>query len=154
MWEWTQLEQTASRLIRNAGSWYDHGRVYHGYTHYGEVLGAGIGPGSNSHYMSLSSIKNNEKLGVAIEIIDQDNDFYYLAFENSKDFRRYWKDYNFHFFFERKIKNIWSSLNIVYSRSLNYQWELTDESRLPYYRNGRDVNNIHIDLKLVIPVKF
>jgi len=154
MWEWTQLEQTASRIIRNAGSWYDHGRVYHGYTHYGEVLGAGIGPGSNSHYISLSSIKNNEKLGFAVEIIDQDNDFYYLAFENSKDFRRYWKDYNFHVFLEKKIKNIWTTLNFVYSRSLNYQWELTDESKLPYYRNGRDVNNIHIDLKLVIPIKF
>ena len=23
-WEWTQMEQTASRLIRNAGSWYEH----------------------------------------------------------------------------------------------------------------------------------
>jgi hypothetical protein len=24
-WEWTQMEQTASRLLRNAGSWYEHG---------------------------------------------------------------------------------------------------------------------------------
>ena len=39
-WEWTQMEQTASRLLRNAGSWYEHRCVYHGYTNYGEVLEA------------------------------------------------------------------------------------------------------------------
>ena len=27
-WEWTQMEQNASRLVRNAGSWYEHGYVY------------------------------------------------------------------------------------------------------------------------------
>ncbi|MCH1612786.1 MAG: capsule assembly Wzi family protein, partial [Flavobacteriales bacterium] len=76
-WEWTQMEQTASRLVRNAGSWYMHGRVYHGYTNNGEVMGAGIGPGSNSQYFSISKINENQRLGGALEIIDQDNDFYY-----------------------------------------------------------------------------
>ena len=38
------MEQTGGRLIRNAGSWYMHYRVYHGYTNNGEVMGAGIGP--------------------------------------------------------------------------------------------------------------
>lgn len=56
-WEWTQMEQTASRLVRDAGSWYVHARVYDGYTNNGEVLGAGIGPGSNSQYFSLSKLK-------------------------------------------------------------------------------------------------
>jgi hypothetical protein len=37
-WEWTQMEQTASRLLRNAGSWYEHGWTYDGYTNEGEVL--------------------------------------------------------------------------------------------------------------------
>jgi hypothetical protein len=39
-WEWTQMEQTASRLLRNAGSWYEHGWTFDGYTNEGEVLGA------------------------------------------------------------------------------------------------------------------
>ena len=71
------MEQTASRLLRNAGSWYEHGWTYDGYTNEGEVLGAGIGPGSNSHYFALSRIRDKEKLGIALEIIDQDNDFYH-----------------------------------------------------------------------------
>ena len=55
-WEWTQMEQTASRLIRNAGSWYEHYWVYDGYTNR-EVLGSSIGPGSNSHYFSINKLE-------------------------------------------------------------------------------------------------
>ena len=44
-WEWTQMEQAATRLVRNAGSWYEHSFVYDGYTNKGEVLGSSIGPG-------------------------------------------------------------------------------------------------------------
>ena len=153
-WEWTQMEQTASRLVRNAGSWYMHGRVYHGYTNNGEVMGAGIGPGSNSQYFSISKISENQRLGGALEIIDQDNDFYYMAFEDSKDFRRYWKDFNLHLFYEKKFKDFWGSFNIMYSRSLNYQWELLNDPALPYYHPGRDVNNFHIDFKLTYPIQF
>ena len=60
-WEWTQMEQTASRLLRNAGSWYEHSWTYDGYTNEGEVLGAGIGPGSNSHYFALNRIRDKER---------------------------------------------------------------------------------------------
>jgi hypothetical protein len=153
-WEWTQMEQTASRLLRNAGSWYMHNRVYHGFTNNGEVMGAGIGPGSNSQYFSISKVNENQRLGGALEIIDQDNDFYYMAFEDSKDFRRYWKDFNFHLFYEKKFKNFWGTFNILYSRSLNYQWELLNDPALPYYHPGKDVNNFHIDFKLTYPIQF
>ena len=153
-WEWTQMEQTASRLIRDSKSWYRHGKVLHGFTHYGEVMGAGIGPGSNSQYFSLAKLDGYKRLGAALEIIDQDNDFYYLAFEDSKDFRRYWKDFNFHLFYEKKFKNFWGSFNMMYSRSLNYQWELINDPALPYYHPGRDVNNFHIDFKLTYPIQF
>ena len=131
-----------------------HGNVRDGYTNNGEVIGAGIGPGSNSQYFSIAKINNKVRFGGAIEIIDQDNDFYYLAFEDSGDFRRYWKDYNFHLFYEKKFEKFWGSLNIMYSRSLNYQWELLIDSTLPYYHPGRDVNNFHIDFKLTYPIKF
>ncbi len=153
-WEWTQMEQTASRLVRNASSWYMHSRVYHGFTNNGEVIGAGIGPGSNSQYFSISKINENQRLGGAVEIIDQDNDFYYMAFGDSNDFRRYWKDFNFHLFYEKKFKDFWGSFNIMYSRSLNYQWELLNDPALPYYHPGRDVNNFHLDFKLTYPINF
>ena len=97
------MEQSASRLVRNANSWYEHHWIYHGYTNFGEVLGSGIGPGSNSHYLSLSRVNGLDNYGISIEIVDNDNDFYYEAFTDSKDFRRYWKDLNLHLNFQKKI---------------------------------------------------
>ena len=150
-WEWTQMEQTASRLLRNASSWYMHRWVYDGYTNEGEVLGAGIGPGSNSHYFALNRIRDKEKLGLALEIVDQDNDFYHEAFSSAQDFRRYWKDFNFHLNYTKKFRNFWLSTNIMYSRSLNYQWDL-DDTATPYYHPGNDVNNFHLALKLAYSI--
>ena len=145
------MEQTASRLIRNAGSWYEHNYTSDGYTNEGEVLGAGIGPGSNSHYFALSRIRDKEKLGIALEIIDQDNDFYHEAFANNGgswgDYRRYWKDFNLHLNFSKKYNRFWLSSNLMYSRSLNYQWDL-DDTATEYYHPGNDVNNFHMTLKL------
>ena len=153
-WEWTQMEQTASRLLRNAGSWYEHSWTYDGYTNNGEVLGASIGPGSNSHYFALNRIKEKEKIGIAFEIIDQDNDFYHEAFSSARDPRRYWKDFNFHFNFTKKINSFWFGSNIIYSRSLNYKWDLNDNAT-NYYSPGNDLNNFHVNFKLayLIPLR-
>ena len=146
-WEWTQMEQSASRLLRNAGSWYQHGYVYDGYTNRGEVLGSSIGPGSNSHFISIERLRKNEKIGIALEIIDNDNDFYHEAFATANDFRRYWKDINFHIKYHNSFKNYVISSNLVYNRSLNYQWELDDNVQ-PYYHNGNDLDNLHLNIKI------
>ncbi len=147
-WEWTQMEQTAGRLLRPASSWYMHGYVYHGYTNNGEVLGSSIGPGSNSHYFTLKRFSKNKFYSIGFEIIDNDNDFYYEAFESSKDFRRYWKDFNIHLKYSRLFKKFWVSSNLVYSRSLNYQWGLEESAVEPYYKPGIDMNNFHSTIKI------
>ncbi|MDB4011051.1 capsule assembly Wzi family protein [Polaribacter sp.] len=152
-WERTLMQQTSSRLLRNAGSWYVHGNVRHGYTNNGEVLGAGIGPGGNSQYFEVAMIDKLDRYGVAFEIIDQDNDFFISAFEESQDFRRYWKDFNVHFNVQKKYKNFWGRINVIYSRSLNYQWEIDDITD-PYYHSGSDVNNLHINFNLTYHFNF
>ena len=40
-------------------------------------------------------------MGLGFEIIDNNNDFYYYAFEDAQDARRYWKDFNLHLNFEK-----------------------------------------------------
>ena len=145
-WEWTQMEQTGSRLIRNSGSWYEHIYVYDGYTNKGEVLGSAIGPGSNSHFFSFNRIRNKELIGIGLEIVDNDNDFYHEAFASAKDFRRYWKDINLHFKYNKSFNHFNISTNLIYIRSLNYQWEI-DDYATPYYHPGRDVDNFHLSLK-------
>ena len=143
------MEQNASRLLRNAGSWYEHSYVYDGYTNNGEVLGSSIGPGSNSHYLSINRVRLNEKIGVGIEIVDQDNDFYHDAFASARDYRRYWKDINLHLKFNKKFKNFLLSNNLIYSRSLNYQWEL-DDGALPYHHQEMTLIILVLQLKFLI----
>ncbi len=146
-WEWTQMEQTAGRLLRNAASWYEHVYVYDGYTNRGEVLGSSIGPGSNSHYLSINKLNKSGNIGLFFEIIDHDNDFYYEAFESAQDYRRYWKDLNFGINYNRKFNNFILSGVFAYIRSMNYQWQLDDLIE-PYYHKGRDLDNFHLNLKL------
>ena len=153
-WEWTSLGQSGSRVLRNASSWYLHFTERHGYTNYGEVMGAAIGPGSNAQYFGLKRVEGTTQYGVSFEIVQQDNDFLYYAFEDSKDFRRYWKDFNFGLNYQKKFKNLWLSSELIYSRSLNYQWELVENVNLPYYQPGTDVNNIYIGAKLMYQIPF
>jgi hypothetical protein len=119
-------------------------------------MGAGIGPGSNSQYFELAMIDKLDRYSIAFEVIEQDNDFLIDAFDsgnNYGDFRRYWKDLNVHFSVQKKVKNFWGRINIMYSRSLNYQWELEDYTD-PYYAVGTDVNNLHINLNLSYHFNF
>ncbi|MGW8122600.1 capsule assembly Wzi family protein [Roseivirga echinicomitans] len=148
-WEWTQMEQTGGRLLRNGLSWYIHHRVRHGYTNNGEVLGASIGPGSNVHYLSAAWVKGMNRVGIAFERLAHNNDFLYFAFEDSYDFRRYWVDYNFHAFADWKFDKLMVSGNVFYTRALNYQWELFHVPYTqPYYVPGTDVGNLHLEFKL------
>ncbi len=146
-WEWTQMEQTAGRLLRDAGSWYEHTYVVDGYTNKGEVIGSSIGPGSNSNYIFLNYIKKNQKIGLSIEIVEHDNDFYYEAFDSANDYRRYWKDINIGIKFNKRLDNFIISSNLILIRSLNYQWELND-NETPYYHSGKDLNNLSFSFKL------
>ena len=59
----THLEQSADRIVRPAGAWYLHGIILHGYTNKGEVLGAGIGPGSNLQTLDFSVWEKDKVLG-------------------------------------------------------------------------------------------
>ena len=150
-YEWTQMEQSGSRIIREAGSWYYHFMINSGYTNHGEVMGSAIGPGSNSHYFEILKHDEKYRTSFSFEIVDVDNDFYYLAFESAQDFRRYWKDLNFKIGFEKKFKNIWLNTNLLYQRSLNYQWQLDDYVE-PYYHPGKDVNNFHANFKIIYSI--
>lgn len=154
-WEWTQLAQTGSIILRRGiGGWYTHSRVRHGYTHNGEILGAPIGPGSNVHYLSVAWVEGKRKIGGAIERLTHNNDFLRFAYEDSQDFRRYWVDYNIHAFADWEFDNFLVSGNIIYTRALNYQWELFHVPfTQPYFVPGTDRGNLHMEFKVAYLLK-
>lgn len=149
-YEHTQMHQATSYLLRTAGSWYMHSRIRQGYTHRGEVLGSAIGPGSNLDYFNVSYFTGIKRIGFTFERWTHDNDFHILAFEDIRDFRRYWIDYTLGLDFDWPYKNFMFTGDFRFSRSLNYQWEIHNSlSGSPYFVNGEDESNFFLSFKTI-----
>lgn len=50
--EFTQMQVNTSTPARTQGIWYTHSKVVRGYTHEGQILGSGLGPGGTSLYLN------------------------------------------------------------------------------------------------------
>jgi hypothetical protein len=151
--EFTQMQLPAvANLIHQAESWYTHDYVRQGYTNMGQVIGAGIGPGSNSQMISIAWVKGIKKIGVLFERLVHNNDFYYNAFEQSIDFRRHWTDLSTTVSADWGYKSFLFSAQLAMIRSLNYEWWYVDVVPLNtpanYFRNGYDLLNFHAGLSV------
>lgn len=140
--EVTQMQQTSVATVRQAGAWYVDKYIRHGYTNRGEVLGAGVGPGGNLQALDVSWYKGLKRIGLQIERYVHNNDFYYYAYEDSKDWRRPWVDLCFGANSEWSYKNFMFNARLQFIRSLNYQWFLPKEPGERYFVNGRDASNL------------
>ena len=120
--EVTQMSQTADRLVREAGYWYQHGQVFHGYTHKGEVLGSGIGPGGNLQSLSLSWLRGIKSLGLQFERYIHNDDYYNAVIGDLNGRSRRWVDLSV------AAQGAWNYKNFIFNsqlqliRSVNYQW--------------------------------
>jgi hypothetical protein len=122
MAEFSNLQLPSTMLVREQNSWYVHHQVRHGYTHLGQVMGAGIGPGSNSQTFALNWIKGIKRTGVMFERVVLNNDFYFAAFAPSHNYKNHWVDLSINlsknFFYKRLVFDT----NIGLIKSLNYHW--------------------------------
>jgi hypothetical protein len=144
--ELTQMQLPAvAGLIQNAQSWYLNDYVRQGYTHKGQVLGAAIGPGSNSQMLGIAWVKGIKRVALGFERIVRNEDFYYNAFAESKDFRRHWVDLSTSLSADWLYHRFLISAEMNLTRSLNYQWWYFDylplTSPANYFRTGYDVLN-------------
>lgn len=138
--EITQLETPVTKFVRAVQPWYAHYQIRHGYTHKGQVLGAGIGPGSNSQTLGLNWISNVfDKTGVSVERIVRNNDFYYLAFAGQGDYESHWVDLALTGTKSWLRKRFLYTVNLSLIRSINYQWQ--DEGNAA----GQDPNRSNVN---------
>jgi hypothetical protein len=122
--EMTQLEASPTTINRNGGSWYQHGQVIHGYTHESQLLGAGIGPGSNLQTFSISWVKSMKNIGIQFERYVHNNDFW---FSYIKDYRANWVDLSAAINGNWNHKNLVFNVNLKFVKSFNYQWVYTPD---------------------------
>ncbi|MFC1224258.1 capsule assembly Wzi family protein [Pedobacter sp. BG31] len=124
--ELTQLEGARTGVGREQPTWYVHHQVKDGYTNMGQVLGAGIGPGSNLQSLDVSWVKGMKRIGLQIERLVNNNDLYYAAI--TTDNRRKWIDLSFSGKFDWTYKNFILNSELGYIRSHNYQYVIKGDS--------------------------
>jgi hypothetical protein len=153
--EFTKLEEASTRFIRDTPSWYGHYQVTDGYTNRGQVLGAGIGPGSNLQSLDVNWVKGLKKIGLTFERLVNNNDLFYdFAFasaDKNQYINRHWVDLSVAGNFAWTYKKFIVNSQLVYIRSLNYlyQWE----PGVSYWDwDKQDVNNFHF--KVGVMYKF
>ncbi len=135
--ETTHLELSKTGTLRDEPKWYQNGKNRHGYTHYGEILGAGIQPGSNIQNIEVSWINGLKKIGVQFERLANDNDFYFKAFDfadTQKDGN--WIDTSIGILCVWNWKHLMLDAQSQWIKSRNYQWTYDQER-----------SNFHFSLK-------
>ncbi len=145
--ELTQMAMDNTTINRSGGSWYLHHQIVSGYTNEGQMLGAGIGPGSNSQTLNVSWVKKLKTLGVQFERVVHNNDFHVLAL---KDNRTDWVDFSIALLAEWNYKHLLFNARLESVRAMNYQWlyqPTTKQNCIPVYWNpAKDVFNFHVQL--------
>jgi hypothetical protein len=139
--EMTLSGQTIREEIRQLRTWYIHDHVRHGYTHNGQVLGIGNGPGSNQLFVGVAWVEGLKKIGLQFERIEYNNDFYYYRYEASKDFRNKYVDLVFTLAPEWRLGDFLISGKFQYVNTLNYKWFLENQPD-QYFVPGYDRKNV------------
>lgn len=78
--EVTHLERSRTFQVRPNPVYYTHYIVQQGYTHRGQLIGAGIGPSASSQYLGVDRYSPAGRLGLYAERVRYDNDAYYERF--------------------------------------------------------------------------
>lgn len=147
--EITQLNAPTKGLVNKQQSWYTDGTIRHGYTHEGQVLGASIGPGSNTQRLEFAFVQQDLRVGLELERWVHNQDFYYNLNANagSLDFNRQWVDLMASLVWNIPIKKLMLFGQFSAIRAINYQWKAYIPEEGPvtnYFDNGWDFINYHV----------
>lgn len=116
----TRLEQSADRLVRPAGAWYQHFTIHQGYTQMSQVIGAGIGSGGNSQTIDFSVWNKNQVWGIQWERYAHNMDFYYDAYTF---YQNKWIDMNLNTYAYRRYGKLGIQAKLNTALMRGYQWQ-------------------------------
>lgn len=138
--EMTQTGQTIRDDIRQLRTWYIHDHIRHGYTHQGQVLGVGNGPGSNQLFLEGAWVNGMKRIGIQFERIVYNTDFYYYRYEGSRDLRNKYVDIVPSLIADWRFGNFLINGRFQYVSTLNYKWFLENQPD-EYFVPGYDRKN-------------
>jgi len=143
--EVTQLAATRTDRIRALEPWYAHYQVRDGYTNRGQVLGAGIGPGSNVQSLNVSWLRGYKQIGFQLERFVHNEDF---GLHNSLDLRRGWVDFGAAAHGQWDHKHFLFFGTVQYMHAFNYQYQLENNPDDFWGFEKKDKDNLFIQLGL------
>lgn len=122
-------------------TWYTSTSIRHGYTHNGQMLGAGIGPGSNLQSLNIGWNRELKSVALLLERYVHNNDFHN---ENIEDVRMHWVDMVATLNGSWDYKNLLFNFKLKFVEAKNYQW-LFDYNINDYWdtSGADDVFNFH-----------
>jgi len=152
--EFTQLQMPETRYIRDTPPWYGHYQVVDGYTNRGQVLGAGIGPGSNLQSLNVNWVKGLKKIGLQFERMANNEDLFTNFALNTPSpqqfINRHWIDLSVGTNFAWTYKHFVLNSQLVYIKSLNYQYQWKDDDGVDFWTwDQQDVNNFNIKVGIL-----
>jgi hypothetical protein len=148
-YEMIQMEQTIDRLVRGAGSWYVHGLIDQGFTHQGQVIGAGVGPSGNQQDFKILLIDQDTQLkyGFSLRRVVHNNDYLYVTSLDQKR-KRHWTDLSVGLEAGGGYRSFILEGQLTYIYVLNYQWEFSNELTGPMIQ-GNNQTNIFLGIKTI-----
>ena len=118
--EYNQQAQQAEYLTRDAGSWYTHFQGSN-LSNLGQILGSGIGFGSNALTVSTNIRKKYDQLGLVLGYVQQ----------NPRAYSIYWNDYYLGIQTRKKVNSFLFNIHANAIFSKNYAWE-QDKNRFNF----------------------
>lgn len=140
--ELTQLESGPTKSVRGSGYWYTHSVVRDGYTNVGQVLGAGIGPGSNMQSLDVSWVKGLKKIGLEMERLVHNNDLMYNL--GALDYRRHWVDLGLTGKFSWEYKRFILNSGLTYTHAFNQYNVLENGQGWFFVFDHTDADNLRL----------
>ncbi len=123
--EITQMAQTTSYVVRDAGNWYIHSGVAQGFTYQNQLMGAGSGMGNNVQTIQVKKMKGFDYVGLKLQRIQQDPKGGISSGPfNSLGMRDYqWNDLALGFLGQHRWNKLMVNGEMQLVNSKNYGWE-------------------------------
>ena len=80
--EWANLSRSQTFQVRATPPYYVHHLVTQGYTQRGQIIGAAIGPGSDSQQLGFDHYTTGGRWGFFVQRVRYDDDAYYTLFKS------------------------------------------------------------------------
>lgn len=147
--EITHQQESINRILRygtvdvpyigGGNSWHTHFPA-RGFVNYGQPLGVGIGTGSNLQTLEISLVEGVDKMGILLERLANNQDFYYKALLQFTE-RKPWVDLSLGFLYDKQFNNLLLSSKLQLIHARNYQWQL-DPASTPDFPKGKNLTSV------------